>query len=179
MIGEIRDMETAEMAIQAALTGHLVLSTLHTNDAPAAVTRMLDIGVPPYLLQSSILGVMAQRLVRTLCPHCKETTEISDEVWNALVKPWRSRKPDHVMRPVGCLECRNTGYMGRVGIYEMFTFTEKVRKLVNGSCDISELRQQTLKDGLRPLRLSGASKVATGLTTIEEVMRVAPPPLSQ
>jgi general secretion pathway protein E len=179
MIGEIRDMETAEMAIQAALTGHLVLSTLHTNDAPAAVTRMLDIGVPPYLLQSSILGVMAQRLVRTLCPHCKETTEISDDEWNALVKPWRSRKPDHVMRPVGCLECRNTGYMGRIGIYEMFTFTEKVRKLVNGSCDISELRQQTLKDGLRPLRLSGASKVATGLTTIEEVMRVAPPPLSQ
>jgi general secretion pathway protein E len=179
MIGEIRDMETAEMAIQAALTGHLVLSTLHTNDAPAAVTRMLDIGVPPYLLQSSILGVMAQRLVRTLCPHCKEATEISDEEWNALVKPWRSRKPDHVMVPVGCLECRNTGYMGRVGIYEMFTFTEKVRKLVNGSSDISELRQQTLKDGLRPLRLSGASKVATGLTTIEEVMRVAPPPLSQ
>lgn len=179
MIGEIRDMETAEMAIQAALTGHLVLSTLHTNDAPAAVTRMLDIGVPPYLLQSSILGVMAQRLVRTLCPHCKEATEISDEEWNALVKPWRSRKPDHVMQPVGCLECRNTGYMGRVGIYEMFTFTEKVRKLVNGSSDISELRQQTLKDGLRPLRLSGASKVATGLTTIEEVMRVAPPPLSQ
>ena len=142
MIGEIRDMETAEMAIQAALTGHLVLSTLHTNDAPSAVTRMLDIGVPPYLLQSSILGVMAQRLVRTLCPHCKQ------------------------------------GYMGRMGLYEMFTFTDKVRKLVNASCDISELRQQTLKDGLKPLRLSGASKVAAGVTTIEEVMRVAPPPLA-
>jgi general secretion pathway protein E len=178
MIGEIRDMETAEMAIQAALTGHLVLSTLHTNDAPSAVTRMLDIGVPPYLLQSSILGVMAQRLVRTLCPHCKQATEISDEEWGALVKPWRSKKPEHVMSPVGCLECRNTGYMGRMGLYEMFTFTGKVRKLVNASCDISELRQQTLKDGLKPLRLSGASKVAAGVTTIEEVMRVAPPPLA-
>jgi len=179
MIGEIRDMETAEMAIQAALTGHLVLSTLHTNDAPSAITRMLDIGLPPYLLQSSILGVMAQRLVRTLCPHCKQPVDISDEEWNALVKPWRSKKPDHVMSPVGCLECRNTGYMGRMGIYEMFTFTGKIRKLVNASCDISELRQQTLKDGLTPLRLSGASKVAKGITTIEEVMRVAPPPLTQ
>jgi general secretion pathway protein E len=179
MIGEIRDMETAEMAIQAALTGHLVLSTLHTNDAPSAITRMLDIGVPPYLLQSSILGVMAQRLVRTLCPHCKQPVDISDEEWKALVRPWRSRKPDHVMSPVGCLECRNTGYMGRMGIYEMFTFTGKIRKLVNASCDISELRQQTLKDGLTPLRLSGASKVARGVTTIDEVMRVAPPPLTQ
>jgi len=179
MIGEIRDMETAEMAIQAALTGHLVLSTLHTNDAPSAITRMLDIGLPPYLLQSSILGVMAQRLVRTLCPHCKQPVDISDEAWNALVKPWRSKKPEHVMSPVGCLECRNTGYMGRMGLYEMFTFTNKVRKLVNSSCDISDLRQQTLKDGLTPLRLSGASKVARGMTTIEEVMRVAPPPLTQ
>ena len=179
MIGEIRDMETAEMAIQAALTGHLVLSTLHTNDAPSAITRMLDIGLPPYLLQSSILGVMAQRLVRTLCPHCKQPVDITDEEWNALVKPWRSKKPDHVMSPVGCLECRNTGYMGRMGLYEMFTFSSKVRKLVNASCDISELRQQTLKDGLTPLRLSGASKVAKGMTTIEEVMRVAPPPLTQ
>jgi general secretion pathway protein E len=179
MIGEIRDMETAEMAIQAALTGHLVLSTLHTNDAPSAITRMLDIGLPPYLLQSSILGVMAQRLVRTLCPHCKQPTEISEEEWNALVKPWRSKKPAHVMKPVGCLECRNTGYRGRMGLYEMFTFTSKLRKLVNASCDISELRQQTLKDGLTPLRISGASKVAQGLTTIEEVMRVAPPPLTQ
>jgi general secretion pathway protein E len=179
MIGEIRDMETAEMAIQAALTGHLVLSTLHTNDAPSAITRMLDIGVPPYLLQSSILGVMAQRLVRTLCPHCKQPTEISDEEWNALVRPWRSKKPDHVMQPVGCLECRNTGYRGRMGLYEMFTLTSKLRKLVNASCDISEIRQQTLKEGLIPLRLSGASKVAQGLTTIEEVLRVAPPPLTQ
>ncbi len=179
MIGEIRDMETAEIAIQAALTGHLVLSTLHTNDAPAAITRMLDIGVPPYLLQSSILGVMAQRLVRTLCPHCKQPTEISEDDWKELVKPWKSKKPEQIMQPVGCLECRNTGYMGRMGIYEMFTFSPKIRQLVNASCDISELRQTAIKEGLRPLRLSGASKVAKGLTTIEEVLRVAPPPLQQ
>jgi general secretion pathway protein E len=178
MIGEIRDRETAEIAIQAALTGHLVLSTLHTNDAPSAITRMMDIGVPPYLLQSSILGVMAQRLVRTLCPHCKQPAEMSDEAWDALVKPWKAKKPDHMMEPVGCLECRNTGYMGRIGIYEMFTFTDKVKSLINDSSDISEIRQQVIKDGLKPLRLSGASKVANGLTTVEEVLRVAPPPIS-
>jgi general secretion pathway protein E len=179
MIGEIRDHETAEIAIQAALTGHLVLSTLHTNDAPSAVTRLLDIGLPPYLVQSSILGVMAQRLLRTLCPHCKQPVVLDMDAWNALVKPWKSTKPEHIQRPVGCLECRNTGYLGRIGIYEMFTFTPAIRKQITANCDISALRQQALKDGMRPLRLSGASKVAHGVTTIEEVMRVAPPPLSQ
>ena len=113
MIGEIRDRETADIAIQAALTGHLVLSTLHTNDAPSAVTRMLDIGIPPYLIQSSVLGIMAQRLVRTLCPHCKQPTEISDEAWHELVHPWKADKPTTVFKPVGCLECRDTGYIGR------------------------------------------------------------------
>jgi general secretion pathway protein E len=179
MIGEIRDMETAEIAIQAALTGHLVLSTLHTNDAPSAVTRLLDIGVPAYLVQSSVLGIMAQRLVRTLCPHCKAPVELAEQEWKALVSPWRSARPGKVYQPVGCLECRNTGYMGRIGIYEMFTFTPKIRKLITRECDINELRQQALKEGLRPLRLSGASKVARGLTTIEEVLRVAPPPVSE
>ncbi len=177
MIGEIRDMETAEMAIQAALTGHLVLSTLHTNDAPAAITRLLDIGVPPYLVQSSLLGIMAQRLVRTLCPHCKQATTISDDDWKLLVKPWKASKPDTVYKPVGCLECRNTGYMGRMGVYEMFSFSQDIRRLITDNSDINALRKQAVKDGLRPLRLSGASKVAQGLTTMEEVMRVAPPPL--
>jgi general secretion pathway protein E len=177
MIGEIRDMETAEIAIQAALTGHLVLSTLHTNDAPSAITRLLDIGVPPYLIQSSVLGVMAQRLVRTLCPHCKQPTELSEPVWKELVKPWKAPKPEQMYKPVGCLECRNTGYMGRMGIYEMFTFSEDTRKLMGEHIDMTALRKQVVKDGLRPLRLSGASKVAQGLTTIEEVLRVAPPPL--
>jgi len=178
MIGEIRDMETSDIAIQAALTGHLVISTLHTNDAPSAITRMLDIGVPPYLIQSTILGVMAQRLVRTLCPHCKQETQISDVAWKELVTPWKPAKPQKIYEPQGCLECRNTGYMGRIGIYEMFTFSDDIKKLVQKNCDISVLRQQALKEGMRSLRLSGAQKVANGVTTVEEVLRVAPPPIA-
>ena len=178
MIGEIRDRETADIAIQAALTGHLVISTLHTNDAPSAVTRLMEIGIPSYLIHSTVLGVMAQRLVRTLCPHCKRETEISDAAWQQLVKPWKSAKPQKVFEPVGCLECRNTGYLGRIGIYEMFVFTPAIKKLVTENCDISALRQQALKDGMHPLRLSGAQKVASGITTIEEVLRVAPPPIA-
>jgi len=177
MIGEIRDKETADIAIQAALTGHLVLSTLHTNDAPSAVTRMLDIGVPPYLIQSSVLGIMAQRLVRTLCPHCKRPAEISDLAWNELVNPWTAKKPKTVYEPVGCLECRDTGYQGRKGIYEMFQFSNETRLMITRDTDIHELRRAAIKDGLQPLRLSGANKVAKGETTVEEVLRVAPPPL--
>lgn len=177
MIGEIRDKETADIAIQAALTGHLVLSTLHTNDAPSAVTRLLDIGVPPYLIQSSVLGIMAQRLVRTLCPHCKKAAKISDEAWNELVHPWKAKKPEVVYEPVGCLECRDTGYQGRKGIYEMFKFSNETRLMINKDTDIHELRRAAIKDGLQPLRLSGANKVAKGETTVEEVLRVAPPPL--
>jgi len=177
MIGEIRDKETADIAIQAALTGHLVLSTLHTNDAPAAVTRLLDIGVPPYLIQSSVLGIMAQRLVRTLCPHCKQATEISDQTWHELVHPWKAKKPETVYEPVGCLECRDTGYQGRKGIYEMFKFSNETRLMINKDTDIHELRRAAIRDGLQPLRLSGANKVAKGETTVEEVLRVAPPPL--
>lgn len=177
MIGEIRDRETADIAIQAALTGHLVLSTLHTNDAPSAITRLLDIGAPAYLIRSSLLGVMAQRLVRTLCPHCKQPAKISDEAWHELVKPWKAEKPELVYRPVGCLECRDSGYLGRVGIYEMFHFSPQTRQLITADCDIATLRKQAIKDGLQPLRLSGANKVAHGETTVEEVLRVAPPPL--
>jgi general secretion pathway protein E len=178
MVGEIRDKETADIAIQAALTGHLVLSTLHTNDAPSAITRLLDVGVPPYLIQSSVLGIMAQRLVRTLCPHCKAATDISDQAWHELVHPWRAEKPKKVYKPVGCLECRDTGYQGRKGIYEMFKFSAETRQMVTADCDIHELRRQAIKDGLQPLRLSGANKVAKGETTVEEVLRVAPPPLN-
>ncbi len=174
MIGEIRDRETAEIAIQAALTGHLVLSTLHTNDAPSAITRLLDIGAPPFLIQSSVIGIMAQRLVRTLCPHCKAPTQISDEAWYELVKPWKAKKPQKVFRPVGCLECRDTGYQGRLGIYEMFHFSNETRKMITDNCDLSALRKQAINDGLQPLRLSGANKVARGETTVEEVLRVAP-----
>jgi len=174
MIGEIRDRETAEIAVQAALTGHLVLSTLHTNDAPSAVTRLLDVGVPPFLIQSSVLGIMAQRLVRVLCPHCKAPTQISDEAWRELVSPWKAEKPKKVYQPVGCLECRDTGYQGRKGIYEMFHFSDDTRRMITKDCDLSALRKQSIKDGLQPLRLSGANKVARGETTVEEVLRVAP-----
>src|SRR5690606_16389735 len=111
MVGEIRDIETAKMAVQAALTGHLVLSTLHTNDAPSAVSRLLDLGVPGYLIKATVLGIMAQRLVRTLCPHCKKETTITDADWDNMIKPWKVNKPKKVFEPVGCLECRQTGYL--------------------------------------------------------------------
>jgi general secretion pathway protein E len=175
MVGEIRDTETAEMAVQAALTGHLVLSTLHTNDAPTAATRLLDLGVPPFLLSSTVLGVIAQRLVRTLCPHCKAKAEFDEAAWVNLVAPYKGRRPKRMYRAAGCLECRNTGYQGRVAVYEMLEFTPAVRGLIAPDVAAADLRRQGLKDGMRPLRLRGAQKVAEGLTTVEEVLRVAPP----
>jgi general secretion pathway protein E len=177
MVGEIRDRETADMAIQAALTGHLVLSTLHTNDAPSAITRLLDIGVPPYLLQSTILGVMAQRLVRTLCPQCKEQRTLDDNAWEALVAPWKAVLPrDSTYVSKGCLDCRMTGYMGRMGIYEMMVMNPELRALVTDTTDLEALRERAYKEGMKPLRISGAMKIAAGHTTIDEVMKVAPPP---
>jgi len=175
MVGEIRDRDTADMAVQAALTGHLVLASLHTNDAPTAVTRMLDLGMPAYLISSTLLGVMAQRLVRTLCPHCKEPGEPpDDETWRAITAPWRAEKPVQVMVPVGCLECRMTGYRGRMGLYEIMLMTPAVRKLVTAETDDRKIREQAFKDGMKPLRVSGAVKVAAGLTSADEVLKVAP-----
>lgn len=175
MVGEIRDQETGQMAIQAALTGHLVLSTLHTNDAPTAITRLLDLGLPSFLIKSTLLGVMAQRLVRTLCPHCKQEGEISESEWNSLVKPWKAPLPEKVFHPVGCLECRNTGYLGRQGIYEIMPLSDSLKALITDSCDLNALRKASMKEGMRSLRLSGAQKIAAGITTLEEVLRVAPP----
>jgi len=176
MVGEIRDLETAEMAIQAALTGHLVLSTLHTNDAPSAITRMLDLGVPAYLLQSTLLGVLAQRLVRTLCPHCKEKHDLEASAWETLVAPWKAAVPtDTTYANKGCLDCRMTGYLGRVGIYETMLMTPELRKAVSAALDLDGLRERAYREGMKPLRLSGAMKVAAGLTTLDEVMTVAPP----
>ncbi|KAB2913864.1 MAG: type II/IV secretion system protein [Dechloromonas sp.] len=178
MIGEIRDLETAEMAVQAALTGHLVLSTLHTNDAPSAITRLLDLGVPAYLINSTLLGVMAQRLVRTLCPHCKKPVPISDDqraVWRSLVAPWKATEPAQLWQPVGCLECRMTGYTGRVGIYEILLNSVDVRKLINPQMDVARMRDQAYREGMRPLRISGAMKAAQGITSLEEISKVAPP----
>ena len=174
MIGEIRDLETAEMAIQAALTGHLVLSTLHTNDAPSAITRMLELGVPSYLLKATILGVMAQRLVRTLCPHCKQPDTVSQEDWSTLTKPWKVTLPKIIYKPKGCLECRDTGYLGRQGIYEIMVMSESVQDNIHEQLNLEHIRRQAMKEGMRTLRLSGAQKVAAGDTTIAEVLRVSP-----
>jgi general secretion pathway protein E len=178
MVGEIRDLQTAEMAIQAALTGHLVLSTLHTNDAPAAITRMLDLGVPAYLLNATVLGIMAQRLVRILCPHCKEAhppTPEEEEIWDHLVNPWKAPRPRVFHRPVGCIECRMTGYMGRIGLYEILLMSPELRKTLSGGIDLARIREQAIREGMKPLRLSGALKVAAGITTLAEVVKVAPP----
>ena len=175
MVGEIRDAETAEMAIQAALTGHLVLSSLHTNDAPSAITRLLELGVPPYLLNSTLLGVMAQRLARTLCPHCKAKGEISEETWQELVRPWKAAKPPQVYIATGCLECRMTGYSGRTGIYEMLPCGMEMQKLVVKDAELAKIKALAQREGMKPLRLSGAEKVAAGLTTAEEIIKIAPP----
>ena len=177
MIGEIRDLETAEMAVQAALTGHLVFSTLHTNDAPSAFTRLMELGVPPYLLGATLLGVLAQRLVRTLCPLCKR---VDDEASTALlaeaVRPWKINKGNY--RPyqaVGCVECRMTGYRGRMGIYELLAVSDAFRAQVRGDVDLAALRKQAVADGMRPLRLAGALRAADGLTTLAEVIAATPP----
>jgi general secretion pathway protein E len=179
MVGEIRDLETAEMAVQSALTGHLVLSTLHTNDAPSAVTRLLELGVAPYLLNATFNGVMAQRLLRTLCRHCKQPVELNraedQAAWDALVAPFKSNRPERVYKPVGCLECRMTGFLGRVGIYETLVHTPAIKQLIGAGADLARVREQAMKEGMKPLRVSGAMKVAAGLTTIDEVLKVAPP----
>jgi general secretion pathway protein E len=189
MVGEIRDLETAEMAIQAALTGHLVLSTLHTNDAPSAITRLLDLGVPPYLLNATVLGVMAQRLVRTLCPHCKRagTEDDADDEGNlgSPGRPWKARPAAAGVahRRKGCLECRMTGYIGRVGIYEILTDERRElrEKFVTGHRHSRPRRIRARSGDARgheAAALSAAMKVGAGLTTIEEVMKVAPPGIS-
>jgi general secretion pathway protein E len=174
MIGEVRDLSTAEMAIQAALTGHLVFTTLHTNDAPSAITRLLELGVPPYLLKATVVGIMAQRLVRVLCPHCKQATEISEEAWQTLTSPWKVKLPRKAAIAEGCIECRETGFLGREGIYEVMPFTESLYRFADDKSDLPALRKQAYKEGMLSLRLSGAQKVAAGLTTVNEVLRVTP-----
>ena len=175
MVGEIRDLETAHMAVQASLTGHLVLSTLHTNDAPSALTRLLDLGIPNYLIQSTLSGVVAQRLVRTLCPHCKAETQLDLQAWAALTHRWHLAPPEKVYGPKGCLECRKTGFMGRTGIYEMLRITPAIRAMIQPNMDLARLLEAAYADGMRPLRASAASQVARGITTIAEVVQVLPP----
>ena len=176
MVGEIRDLETAEVAIQAALTGHLVLSTLHTNDSISAITRLLDLGVPAYLIKATLLGVMAQRLVRTLCKHCKKPAAVSPEKWQEWVGTAALEKPRHIYEPNGCLECRETGYLGRCGLYEMMRITPAFAESIRENADLDLFRATATKEGMRFLRHAGLQKVAEGLTSITEVMNLTPPP---
>ena len=180
MVGEIRDLATAEMAVQAALTGHLVFTTLHTNDAPSAIMRLMELGIPPYLINATVLGVLAQRLVRTLCPACREredeaATAASRAALGELVKPWQISGRYKPFRPVGCVDCRMTGFKGRMGLYELLTVTEAFKDRVSREPQLEALRRQAVVDGMRPLRLAGAARVAEGLTTLDEVLACTPP----
>ncbi len=176
MVGEIRDLQTAEMAVQAALTGHLVFSTLHTNDAPSAVSRLMELGVPAYLINATLLGVLAQRLVRTLCSNCREKDDTtSRDALTDLVKPWQLNGGYRPFKPVGCVDCRLTGFKGRLGLYELLMVTEGFKEKVSKEPNIDALRRQAVADGMRPLRLGGSLKVAEGLTTIEEILASTPP----
>ncbi|HXD40928.1 MAG TPA: ATPase, T2SS/T4P/T4SS family [Ramlibacter sp.] len=176
MVGEIRDLQTAEMAVQAALTGHLVFSTLHTNDAPSAITRLMELGIPAYLINATILGVLAQRLVRTLCKQCRQPDEATPrDALDAVVKPWKISGGYKPYKPVGCVDCRMTGFLGRMGLYELLTVTPAFKEKAVQSPAIDALRRQAVADGMRPLRLAGALRIAEGLTTMEEVLTATPP----
>jgi len=175
MVGEIRDLETAKMAVQASLTGHLVLSTLHTNDAPSAINRLLDLGVPDYLLRSTLAGVIAQRLVRLLCPHCKKETKIDSETWASLVSPWEVEKPSKIYKKTGCLECRNTGYHGRTGVYEIMPVTSGLRKLIKDKMPAEKIAKKSYSLGMKPLRLSIGHLLRSGKTSLEEAIKLVPP----
>ena len=175
MVGEIRDLQTAEMAVQAALTGHLVFSTLHTNDAPSAVSRLLELGIPPYLINATLNGVLAQRLVRTLCDKCRvRDPEANRADLAEFVKPWQINGAYRPFKPVGCVDCRMTGFRGRTGLYELLVVTEAFKATVTREPNTDALRRQAVKDGMRPLRLAGAMKVAEGQTTVDEVLRNTP-----
>jgi general secretion pathway protein E len=176
MVGEIRDLQTADMAVQAALTGHLVFSTLHTNDAPSAITRLMELGVPPYLINATVLGVLAQRLVRTLCKACAiRDDESNPDALAAAIKPWKLNGGYKPFKPVGCEDCRMTGFRGRMGLYELLAVSDAFKDKVNKEPNIDSLRRQAVADGMRPLRLAGALRVAEGMTTLEEVLTATPP----
>ena len=176
MVGEIRDQQTAEMAVQAALTGHLVFSTLHTNDAPSAVTRLLELGVPAYLINATLLGVLAQRLVRTLCQQCKVPDPAATlAALTEVVKPWQINAAYKPFKPVGCVDCRMTGFMGRMGLYELLVVSEAFKEKIIQEPSVDALKRQAVMDGMRPLRLAGALRVAEGLTVLEEVLSATPP----
>src|SRR6059036_1398416 len=172
MVGEVRDLETAEIAIRAALTGHLVFSTLHTNDAPSAFTRLTDMGIEPFLIASSVEAVMAQRLVRTICTHCKTEQKVERTYCDGLVLPPTKLRPRSFYRGAGCEECRQLGYQRRMGIYEILLLNEAVRPLILNRAPASTIAQKAMEQGMRTLRHDGWNKVRAAMTTIEEVLRV-------
>jgi type IV pilus assembly protein PilB len=172
LIGEIRDLETAEIAISAALTGHLVLSTLHTNDAAGAVSRLINIGVPPFLVASALLGAVAQRLVRTVCPRCKEVYEASRQERELLDGPSPARDPIRLVRGRGCQYCCQMGYQGRKAVYEILPVSQKIRHLILSGCGDAPVKEQALQEGMQTLRTNAVAEVLRGVTTIDELMRV-------
>jgi type IV pilus assembly protein PilB len=170
MVGEIRDQDTANIATQAALTGHLVLSTLHTNDAPGAVTRLIDLNVPPFLVSASLIAVLAQRLVRKVCPNCKEDYEPPAAI-KKTVEKW-SGEIEKFYRGIGCRKCRNTGYLGRMAIHELLVPDEQMLDMITQGATLKQLRSAALEIGMVPLHIDGMEKVRAGITTIDEVIRV-------
>jgi general secretion pathway protein E len=178
MVGEIRDKETAEIAINASLTGHLVLSTIHTNDAPGAITRLADMGIEPFLISSSIVGVLAQRLIRTLCKNCAESFEAKDadlnlgEVNRAYLEERYKKKRFVLKKARGCSECRHTGYKGRAAIYELMVVTDEIRNLILTRDDANNIRKVAVKQGMLSLRDSAIDKLVEGVTTLDEVLRL-------
>ncbi|AEA33448.1 type IV-A pilus assembly ATPase PilB [Hippea maritima] len=172
MVGEIRDSETAEIAIRAALTGHLVFSTLHTNDAPSTVMRLVDMGIERYLIASSLILVLAQRLVRKICPYCKKQLDVPPEALEEIGFSKEEAKTVKVYKGEGCDYCNETGYKGRVALYEVMPISEKIRRMILESASVEEIRKQAIEEGMATLRMSGLKKIKEGVTTIEEVMNV-------
>jgi general secretion pathway protein E len=173
MVGEIRDVETAEIAVQSALTGHLVLSTLHTNDAASGITRLIDMGIEPFLISSSVNAFLAQRLVRVICPHCKETYKPTPKMLAELDLKPSQLKGGKLTRGKGCEKCLNTGYLGRTGIYELLPVTNEIRKLIMEQADAGIIKEMAVKHGMITLFQDGLKKAIDGETTIEEILRVS------
>lgn len=172
LVGEVRDLETAEIAIQAALTGHLVFSTLHTNDAASAITRLIDMGIEPFLITSSVLAIIAQRLVRTICPSCNRPAEVSNESMKDLCVTQEDLKGASIFRGEGCDKCMQTGFYGRTGIYEIMKISESIKKTIISTSDANAIKEAAVREGMRTLREDGSDKILKGITTPEEILRV-------
>jgi len=172
MVGEIRDRETAEIAVQSALTGHMVFSTLHTNDAAGALTRLVEMGIEPFLAASSIVGILAQRLVRKICPHCREEVTPPAELLAEIADEGVLLDSAHFYRGRGCAKCMNTGYRGRIGIYELMKIDDVIRELLLQDKDSTTIKQAAMRQGMQNLRAAGLTKALAGETTLEEILRV-------